>query len=93
MFLGGKTEGLITLAVGAERQNYIAESHTKNKILKWPKFELRNFSGEEKNRLGFWGLLTRKGNGRNLEKDKIKFFIQATTKGAGLLSWSAAFNV
>lgn len=34
---GGKTEGLMTLAAGAERQNYIADSHTKNKSLKLPK--------------------------------------------------------
>ena len=34
---GGKTEGLMTLAAGADRQNYIADSHTKNKSLKLPK--------------------------------------------------------
>jgi len=43
--------------------------------------------------LGFWGLLTCKRSGRNLEKDKLKFLIQAATKRAELLTWSAAFNV
>ena len=59
----------MTPAAGVERQNYIADRHVLNKRNKLPKFEIRKFSVEEKERLGFCVLLTRKRNGWNLEND------------------------
>jgi len=59
----------MTPAAGAERQNYIADRHVQNKRLRLPKFEISKFSFEEKERLGFCLLLTRKRNDWNLEKD------------------------
>jgi len=39
----------MTPADGAERKNYVAESHVQNKRLHLPKFEIRMFSGGPKN--------------------------------------------
>jgi hypothetical protein len=49
--LGGKAEGLMTRATEAERQNYVADIHAQKKRLNMPKIM---FSGEVKERLGFW---------------------------------------
>jgi len=58
----------MTPAVGAEIQNYIADSHLKFKRLNLSKFEFRMFSGEEKERLWFSGLLACKRKGLVLEQ-------------------------
>ena len=58
----------MTPAAGADRHNYTADRHVLNKRNNLPKFEIRKLSVEEKERLGFCVLLTRKRNGWYLEK-------------------------
>jgi hypothetical protein len=40
--------------VRVEKENFTADSHAYKESLKLPKMELRKFSGEMKEWLGFW---------------------------------------
>jgi hypothetical protein len=59
-------------AVGDEKENFIADTHAHKECLKLPKIELRKFSGEVKEWLGFWSQLKCMHNDSEIKK-KVKF--------------------
>ena len=80
-------------AAGAERQNYIADRHVLNKSLNLPKFEIRKFSVEAKERLCICVLLRPKRNDWNWKKINSNNSFKQRQKVTGLLTWTATFNV
>jgi hypothetical protein len=75
-----KIEGLTPPTEGAEGLSHTTEGHTQKKSLKLPKIELRKFSGELKDWLGFWSQFKRIHDDPDIEKeDKFQYLIQATT--------------
>ena len=76
----------MTSATRSEGQNYITDSHAQKKGLKLPKIEVRKLSGHVKVCLASWSQFRYICNGPNMEKEKFKHLIQATTEGNRLMA-------
>jgi len=69
-------------AVGDEKENFIADSHTCKECLKLPEIELRKFSGEVTEWLGFWSQFKcMHDDSENKKEDKFHYLIQAMAEG------------
>ena len=78
-----KIEVFLTSKTSARAHSVETDGHTGKKSLKLPKIELRKFSGEIKDWLGFWSQFQRIHDDPDIEKeDKFQYLIQTTVEGS-----------